>query len=90
VVNQIIDTNRRQYTKLLKADQKNKITNVVELKNVWNKYIYLLIESTILLYNGIDIENGNVLDEYKLNLRLRKQVYICTYVYMYICTCMYL
>jgi hypothetical protein len=74
-VNQIIDTNRRQYTKLLKAEQKNQITDIVELKSIWNKYIYLLIESTLILSdNDGKEEKTDVLDGYILNLQLRKQV----------------
>jgi len=74
VVNQIIDTNRRQYTKLLKAEQKNQITDIVELKSIWNKYVYLLIESTLILSdNDGKEEKTDVLDGYTLNLQLRKQ-----------------
>jgi hypothetical protein len=83
-VNQIIDTNRRQYTKLLKAEQKNQITDTVELKSIWNKYLYLLIESTLILGdNDSKGEKIDVLDGYKLNLQLRKQV--CIYIYIYVC-----
>jgi hypothetical protein len=67
----MVDVNRKQYSKLLALERKE-MANQKVISDIWVKYIYLLIESTLRTCEQDGVLFNN-LDEFAQTMILRKQ-----------------
>lgn len=71
VLDRIVDSNRKQYSKLL-AFERKEMQNQKDISDTWVKYIYLLLEVTMAKCKADDTLFHN-LDEFSQTLLLRQQ-----------------